>query len=207
MDDKEKPEFGARILAIGLLYEKQITKVVIDLYWTALRDLELAEIEKALQTHMRDPDKGRFMPKPADLRGHVCKPEKTSIIAWSQVEDAYCRYNYYATVQFEDGVINAVIKDMGGWPWFCGQNLDEPWTQKEFERRYNAYKAAGVQLHEPLCGHFEIENRSKGYLEHIPDTVLIGDGGRRTMLPPHLPKELPEHQRVVKLLSDKFTMQ
>jgi hypothetical protein len=206
MRDDQKPDFGGRILAIGLMYEKTITKVVIDLYWSALKDLELSEIETALQMHMRDPDKGRFMPKPADLRGFICRAPKSSVIAWAQVEKAMNKYDAYSTVQFEDGGINAVVKDLGGWPWLCSQNIDEPWTQKEFERRYEAYRNYGQSLNEPLLGIFEVSNRNNGYLEHIPDTVLITDSGEIRQLPPHLPKELPEAQRIVKLLAEKMDM-
>jgi hypothetical protein len=205
MQDKEKPEFGARILAIGLMYEKQITKPVIDLYWSALHDLELVDIDRALQIHMRDPERGRFMPKPADVRFQICRPEKNSLIAWRQVEDAYCRFNYYQTVQFEDGTINAVIRDMGGWQWFSSQNLDEPWTQKEFERRYEAYKGQRIELHEPLPGFHELENRNKGFIEHVPETVLISDSGSVKLLPSRLPTaELQQTNDLVKLLAEKM---
>jgi hypothetical protein len=203
MQINQKAEFGARILAIGLFYEKEITKVVIDLYWEALKDLELCEIEKALQIHIKDPERGRFMPKPADLRGIICNPVKTPLIAWRTVESAYRKFNYYDTVQFENGVTNAVIKDLGGWIEFSQQNLDEPWTQKEFERRYEAYAKNGIESHEPLPGFHEINNRDRGYLDHIPECKLIADSGQITMLPPRLPQEQIAAPSV-KLLAEKI---
>jgi hypothetical protein len=206
MEEKDKPEFGAKILGIGLMYDKQVTKVVVDLYWEALKDLTISQVDVAMAIHVRDHESGRFMPKPADLRKHVCRPEKTSVIAWRQVEDTYCKFNYYNSVQFEDGTINAVIKDMGGWLHFCSLNLDEPWTQKEFERRYNAYKAQRIELHESLPGFHELNNRNNGYQEHIPETRWIAESGDVKLLPPSLPRELPPAEETVKLLAEKLSM-
>lgn len=207
MDESEKPDFGARILAVGLMYEKQITKVVIDLYWSSLKDLPLKDIEIALQMHMRDQDKGRFMPKPADLRGFICKPEKAAVIAWSQVERAMSKHGRYQTIQFQDGVINAVVADMGGWPWICAQNLEEPWTQKEFERRYEAYRDQRIENHTPLVGIVELENRNRGFLNEIPDTKLIAEDGSVMLLPPVLPpKELAPADAMIGALADKMKL-
>jgi hypothetical protein len=207
MQEKQKADFSARIIGTGLMYDKEITKIIVDLYWTALKDLELGDIEKALQLHMRNTDIGRFMPKPADLRGYICRPAKTALIAWSQVERAMPLHGSYGTVQFEDGTINAVIRDMGGWPWICVQDQDEPWTQKEFERRYQTYRAQGIELHEPLIGVYEQNNRAGGFLGYVPETVLITESGETKFLPPQTgPKELPEHKKVVLMLAEKLSM-
>ena len=100
----------------------------------------------------------------------------------------------YQSIRFEDGTINAVIADMGGWPWICTQNLDEPWTQKEFERRYNAYKAQNIKLDKRLAGHFEMENISKGLPGWIPETHFIAESGSVRMIPASTePKSLLEN--------------
>jgi len=64
-----------------------------------------------------------------------------------------------------------------------------PWTQKKFERRYEAHKAQGIEVHKPLPGYHEPDNQEGEHLEHIPDTVLIADSGEKNKLPPSLPKE------------------
>ena len=207
MKPQEKANFTKMILATAEYYEKDLGKNGLEIYWQGLIDLEFEAISKAVAAHTKDPATGKWMPKVSEIRDRLCRPAKTSIIAWAQVEDAYCKYNYYATVQFEDGVINSVIRDLGGWPWLCSQNLEEPWTQKEFERRYTAYKGQGYEINEPLPGFHEIHNRNGGFLDYVPDTVLISEDGQATMLPPHLPKELPEAQQIIKLLADKMEME
>ena len=209
MKKSQKAEFTAMILGIGLIYEKEITKPVSDLYWSALSDLELVEVEKALQLHMKDPDAGRFMPKPADIRRHACRGTKTGVIAWMEVQRALVKYNTYDSVQFQDGTINLVIKDMGGWVWLSNQmDSDEPWTQKEFEKLYDLYKARGMGLNERLVGLHEAGNRNTGYLDYIPDTKLIAEDGSVKALPApgSVAKELPEMDKSVKLLTAKMSM-
>lgn len=181
MKTNERSAFIDLILGTAELYEKTPGDAALELYWNALEDLELQQIEFAIGRHLRDPDKGRFMPKPADIRS--CIPgagKRTSIIAWAEVERAIFKYGIYRTVQFVDGVTNAVLKDMGAWEWICSQDLEQPWTQKEFERRYEIYQQQQIQLHEPLIGIHERENRNNGYFsdprlpEYTKYRVLIG---------------------------------
>jgi len=178
MIKSEIKEFTALIMAIAEVYGKKISNEAVLLYFDTLKDLSFQEIKAGMKMHCEDPIDGKFWPLPAHIRGKVCRPEKTSVIVWSEVENALCKHNYYDTVKFEDGTINAVIRDMGGWMWLSSHmDADEPWTQKEFERRYMSYKAQKIVLDEPLIGFIEQENRTKGYLENVPDTKLIGDGG------------------------------
>jgi len=206
MKKSDLKEFTSFLLAIAEVYGKKMSDASVVIYFEALKDCEFTDIRRGFKLHCEDPEEGRFMPLPAHIRGRICKPSKTGLIAWKQVMDAFCAYNYYDSVQFEDGVINAVIKDMGGWMWLSNQNLEEPWTQKEFERRYEAYKSQGIEVHERLPGFFELDNRARGYLEYVPDTKLISDGGHVTALPPHIPEELEGSEHMVKLLADKMAM-
>ncbi len=207
MKDSQKTEFGTRILGIGLIYEKEISKPVIDLYWLALRDLELSQVEKGLQMHLKDPVAGSYMPKPADIRRHACQPKKTGQIAWAEVQRTLVKYNTYDSVQFADGTINRVIKDMGGWVWLSGQmDSEAPWTQKEFEKLYDLYSARGMEMHERLPGIHETANRSCGYLGFVPPTKFIAEDGSVKALPIPKVEELPEMDASVKLLTEKMSM-
>lgn len=147
------------------------------------------------------------MPKPADLRRHACRPGKTGQIAWAEVQRALVKYNTYDSVQFADGTINLVIKDMGGWVWLSNQmDSDEPWTQKEFEKLYDLYKGRGMELHERLPGLHETTNRNCGYLAFVPATKFIAEDGSVKALPHARYEELPEVDRNVRLLAAKLSM-
>lgn len=196
MTDQDFDQFVLLIRATGELYGKELSDTAIGLYWKALKPLTIEQVRLSMSRHMQDPACGTFMPKPADILRPYRKTEKPAVLAWSEVTHAMERQGAYRSVRFEDGTINAVIKDMGGWSWICQQDIDEPWTQREFERRYEAYRSQGVRLDEHLPGFFETDNRNRGYLEHVPGVVyLLEDGSCGT-----LPTALPESEQ--KLLTE-----
>lgn len=62
----------AKLLAdLGGLYGREVTADVAALYVAALEPYTIAEIRAALSAHVRDPDAGRFMPRPADVIGKI----------------------------------------------------------------------------------------------------------------------------------------
>jgi hypothetical protein len=206
MNKSELKEFTAFFAAIAEVYSKKVTDATIMIYFDALADLELSEIKRAVKAHCNDSDAGRYFPLVANIRAKTSRHEKNSLIAWSEVCHAMEKHGSYSTVQFEDGIINSVIHDMGGWPWICVQNLDEPWTQKEFERRYESYKSQDIESHTPLIGLHEGNNRKYGFLEYIPPTILIGDGGQIKQLKEKTEDPALEFNQITKILADKFTM-
>ncbi len=182
MKPADKKAFFALILSVGEMFDKGLTEPTLQLFWESLEDLGLSQVRHGVAKHLRDPKRGQFMPKPADIRRYSTgASDRDPVHAWSEVERAMTRLGAYATVQFEDSVINLIIRDMGGWPWICSRDIDEPWTQKEFERRYEAYRDSGQGSNEPLMGLHEQANRASGYLSHIPAPVLIGPAGDITL--------------------------
>ena len=142
MLENDLPEFTKILLATGELYDKVPTAAVIDLYWDDLKDLSIKELMCAVTLCRRDPERGKFMPKPADIL-HFAKPKRTALIAWVELVEAMGVHGAYQSVRFADTITAAVVRDMGGWPYLCSLDIVEPWTQKEFERRYENYRLAG----------------------------------------------------------------
>ena len=178
MNSSDKLRFSSILLQIAETYEKQLSREVIEIYWQICQDWSFDQFNDALRRHVENPDRGVFFPKPADLIAAKNGKNKSSLHAWVQVTRAMFLYGRYQTVKFEDRTINRVISDMGGWPWICDQNLNEPWTQKEFERRYLEAGHYSDDFDEPLHGLIELDNRERGYLEEIPDTIMISAGGK-----------------------------
>lgn len=161
MQPKEKPEFFALMLALAERYEKTPTEAALELDWLALKELSLEQIRTGILKHLKDPEKSAFMPKPGEIIAQIAN-RRDPVLAWREVEEAMFECGAYETVCFHDQVTHAVIRDLGGWPWVCSQDLDEPWTQKEFERRYAACEREGVGLTDPLRGIHSSENLRKG---------------------------------------------
>jgi hypothetical protein len=142
----------------------------------ACETFDVEQVSKALSAHLMDPERGQFMPKPADIvRQLQGTNTDRSLIAWGKVLDAMQRVGAYATVCFDDGLIHAAITDMGGWMQLCRGKVDElPFLQKRFCDGYKAYANRGDVVYPAvLLGEHEIANNAKGYVSASP--VLIGN--------------------------------
>ncbi len=209
MTDREKPDFIKFLISTADLHGKELSTDVVELWWNSLKSFGIAEVRQAFSEHIQDPVKGEWMPKPANivlkLKG---SPERSALLAWTEVEEAVSKVGRYETVQFADPVINAVIRDLGGWIRLCDQNLDEPWTQKEFERRYLAYSEVGAGLNEALPGLLQVQNA--GHYRHAKELesgslscgfrvrMIGGDLGVK-----HLPEPEDRTEQVLKKLKEK----
>lgn len=119
------------------------------------------------------------MPTVAEFLEHIHgDPESKAIVQASQVLESIKRIGGNASVVFDDPITQAVIKiGFGGWVKLCNEMLAEKenWFIKDFCRIYQAYQKEGVKHFGHLAGRTEMENSATGFLEHIPEPVLIGD--------------------------------
>ena len=67
MTENEKPKFVSAISGIAAFYGTELPQASVAIYWKALREFGLAEIDRALSAHIVNTERGRFMPKPADI--------------------------------------------------------------------------------------------------------------------------------------------
>lgn len=71
----EHNEFKAVMHKLGITFERIVDASLLEIYWDALRDIPLREIQDCAAEHIRT---GKFFPKPRDLRyrpdggGFVC---------------------------------------------------------------------------------------------------------------------------------------
>lgn len=172
--------FQQLLTNIGMLYGETVHEKVLETWWGALEHLEFAEVKVALKVHVRNPDTGQYMPKPADVMRCLRGDSKTQALqAWSKVEDAICSQGAYASLVFDDALIHAVIEEMGGWVRLCHTLLkDLPFRAHDFEKRYAAYV-----LHPPprypkqLIGLEAQQNNLYGYAAKNPP-LLVGNSER-----------------------------
>lgn len=72
MSDKHR--FSSLMDDLGIVYDKAVSADIKRLYWEDLGHLPIETIERAIQGHRRDPERGRFWPKPADLLSRCRDP-------------------------------------------------------------------------------------------------------------------------------------
>ena len=176
MTHADMTEFVKLMTGLGVLYAKPMSEHLIDIYWQALKNFSFAGVKEALNAHVRNPDTGQYLPKPADVVRYLEGAGQTQALqAWSQVVRTIRAVGCYESVVFDDPIIHAVIEDMGGWLQLCKITQKElPFRAHEFEKRY-----LGYVLHPPqhfpkqLIGLIESQNNLQGYGSDQP--FLIGD--------------------------------
>lgn len=177
--------------AVGILAEawrQRITDTTIDSYFIGLDGIPIDQVmigvHKAIQTC-------KFMPSCAELRDlcGVMSLEHRADLAWQQLDKAVLEHGYYATVDFDDKAINAVVRGRGGWMAICDLSKEEfdVWFRKEFLRQYQNYCREGVSVEaaQPLIGYHGKNNAHGGH--EIPNGLEQNCG----MLPTPITTGLP----------------
>jgi len=164
MDNTDYKEFSIAMQTLAVAFDKEATEDLLEVYWQALQDLPLADVKRGATEALR---RSEWMPKPAHLRKYSgdVEPSHRATIAWQAVRQAISQHGTYQSVDFSDPVVNAVIRNMGGWVELGqrdGKDFDV-WGRKEFERIYLAIYESGVteEAAAPLVGITEHENNGR----------------------------------------------
>lgn len=178
MTESDKMEFGVALGALGFALGQTVEKPMLDAYWHFLRDLDLEGFKRAALAAGRTL---RFFPKPSELRDLAGAGTKANaLIAWDAVRAAMRRYGYTNGVDFGP-LVNAVVRNMGGW-----RRLDEMataeldvWGKKEFERVYAllALQDQHALNGAPLMGAFEGEPVRIQIAGHVVSSHLVEGAG------------------------------
>ena len=156
-------------VVVGVLceaYRQTATEVTIRAYEMGLDGLTAEHIEEAVRLALQ---RLKFMPTPAELRDLVGgpKPEDRAQLAWAAFERAVVRIGAYRTVDFDDALINATVRSLGGWERCCSLGPEEfdKWLRKDFIKAYEAFCRTGIgeEVAEPLPGIYDRQNALLGY--------------------------------------------
>ncbi len=189
MDKHDDEQFAGLMAVLASSFSKEADRAMMEGFSIGLSDLPISSIELAVHKAIRN---NRFFPSVAELRelAGEMTPGARAIKAWDAFRKAMLHHGYYTSVDFDDPVINATVRNLGGW-MAVDDRIDEEgdkWLRKDFERVYVALMSAGVSASEagPLIGFCEQSNRFHGQLTlrdgkpaiKPPQRVLTG-------LPPH----------------------
>lgn len=125
---------------------KPLSEGALLLWWQRMARFELEQVQRALDRHSQDAERGRFMPQPADLiRFLEGSTTDRAALAWGKAIDAASRVGGYQDVVFDDPAIHATVEDLGGWPKFCRTEAkDLSYLQHRFCQSYGAYTDRGA---------------------------------------------------------------
>tara|TARA_R110000744_G_scaffold259191_1_gene374360 strand:- start:153 stop:830 length:678 start_codon:yes stop_codon:yes gene_type:complete len=185
MNDGER--FARAMNVLAAAFDKEIDEATLEAYWMALEDMDIEGIERACKHAIQNLE---FFPRPAHLRRSqdTMDPSSRAIIAWQAVVRAIATVGQYASVDFDDKLTNATVRNLGGWYWLCQQPEKEVkvWVRKGFEKIYIALAGAGVtsESTQHLPGIHERDNLDvvpevRSIFTGLPGTKvkLLGDGG------------------------------
>ena len=163
---------------VGEIYGKDVTELMTNIYWEALKRFPLVDVKLAFNRHAQNPTNGQFWPKPADLiRLLDGDPESRAMMAWRKVVDAIASLGPYETVVFDDPVIHMALENLGGWLEVCKVTDDElPFLARRFETAYRGFATRPVpQYPKQFVGLVEHGNRLHQLEGDIPKPQAIGD--------------------------------
>lgn len=150
--------FVTSLAVLGATFDRKLSAPAIEGYWLALSELGEEDFKVAVT---RAVSECRFMPSPSELLAFVRPrqdPAAAAIKAWQAVRSAIDRYDYLVGSIDFGPLVNAVIRNLGGWDTMCRATLpelDNPgWLRKRFEEIYRSLATTDAQtLHgAPLEG-------------------------------------------------------
>ena len=116
MNIDEFEKFHDGMVGVMSFYGKDLSRFALDVWWSALRNYDLAAVTQAFNRWLSNPDQGQFQPKPADVIKMLSgSTQDKAFAAWAKVDRAVRSVGAYASVAFDDPIIHRVIHDMGGW--------------------------------------------------------------------------------------------
>lgn len=182
MQPNEYPQFIATLAGVHDFYGKDLSDFATQVWVEAVKGFELQQVTKALSAHLMDPEKGQFMPKPADLVRQLQGTQTDrALVAWGKVAGAMSSVGAYSDVVFDDPIIHLCVTDAGGWPKFCRTTFEEQsYLQHRFCEAYRAYGARGAPTEYPsrlIGAGGGVDDYAKRGLP-TPKPALIGDRAR-----------------------------
>ena len=162
------------------------------MYWTAVSHLPIELIEYGFE---RCGSECKFFPKPIELLERCCpiSPEERAIRAWPAVTQAIKSAGSYQSVDFDDPLINATIRSLGGWVSICKMPEAQfnSWVRKSFITAYVQFFMRGVSMQACRAlngkspdtgGSRKIKMVWTGLPEHR-STIKQIEGGERILIP------------------------
>ena len=165
MNDSNKKEFATLFYTTGELYDKSVSKELLQMYFGILKEFSIDQIKSGLTKHALDPKHGTFFPKPADIVRNIDGQQRSAtdraLVAWMEVEVAIAAVGSYGTLRLKDKQALMAVKSMGSWQHLCATDRSKlAFKRQEFIANYNAIEKTPLDcLPESLPGIAELENQ------------------------------------------------
>lgn len=161
---------------------KKATQAQFEVYFDILGALPYGVVKQAARQALAESEYPTIPPVGALLRlagGATISTDNRALVAYAAAARAARRLSAYRSLSFDDPLVNATIRALGGWERFCDwPTADVHWRQRDFERHYAALTQAGIagELAAPLVGICDRDNLAGGFVEFLGQTTLVKCG-------------------------------
>lgn len=174
MNESDKNQFKTLMVGAGEIYNKEITKPLVQIYFSSLGEYSIDDVSKAFNDHLLDAEHGTFFPKPADIARLINKNQPTveeqARLAWMEIKGKIATIGIYGTLKIKDQMALAALRNVGGWKKLCSSNeSDLTWMEKDFVAAYQSFEKTPLEL---------LPSSLPG-LEEIHNAKLKGTGGMK----------------------------
>lgn len=145
MRNSDLERFTLDIEALFTTFRADVTEAKLQAYWMAMQHVDIERADAAVSRAITE---CQFMPSPSELlilSGEMT-PQDRAVRAWDSVRKAIGSHGAYSSVDFDDPLINAAIRNMGGWERLCRMTTEdfEVWGKKDFTKAYESFCRVGV---------------------------------------------------------------
>lgn len=150
MDDSDKKQFAEVLIATGEVYDKAVSSALARLYFQDLQEYPVAAVLGAFAAHRKDPDRGRFFPKPADLIDKLkLSTEDEGIESWESVLKMASNWR---NARHINPKVEAAVRAIGGWQRIGMSDRDQiGFLRREFLAAYGM-NSAKAHVHRIASG-------------------------------------------------------
>lgn len=127
--------FAETMLAAGVVFNRDVDELLIDVYMDTLAGYPLDDCASALRSLMKT---STFFPKPVEIISALQGSKKDqSLDAWPEVKKLASNSS---EAKSDDPITEAVVSQMGGWTRL-GRTPEKEWTwlEREFRERYERF--------------------------------------------------------------------
>jgi len=209
MNNSDKRKFAELMAGMGEVFQKDVSKGMMKIYWNALEGMDIDDISKAVSHIVMTRTITGTLPLPAEIiQAAEGNPEEKAELAWRTLIKTIQDHGFYDSVQFEDGAIGETVKALGGWLRISG--FDDDWTEGNLKWRrkefLNLYHSFARQKPGPvkLIGYHEGNNTGK-HDDFIPQIIFVGRNGQYLQLENDSDvKQITAEPDIVKQIAEDF---
>lgn len=166
MNNSDKPKFAKAMARCYMAFDKPVNEQQLHLFFELLSEYSADKVVKAFADHTKDPDRGRFFPKPADIIYQIIGTEKQNSdnltdlaeIEWAKIHAASSRGQEPANISIE---ARSSLRSLGG-AQKVGYTLEKeiPFLKRDFIALFKSItKASSEQLDPCIPCYAELMNR------------------------------------------------